>query len=117
MRAVRGAITASGNTVEAIEEATCSMLKEIERLNRIGPDDVVSAFFSLTADLNATYPARAARSIGWDAVPMLDTVEVDVPGGLRRTIRVLLHVDVSRPVRHAYLGEARSLRPDLGSDS
>ncbi len=113
MRAIRGAITASANSADAIERATCEMLREIERRNRIGARDVVSAFFSLTPDLNATYPARAARGIGWDSVPMLDTVEVSVPGGLERAIRVLIHVEGTGPVQHTYLGEARGLRPDL----
>lgn len=114
MRAIRGAITATANTAEAIEAATCEMLREIERRNGIAPGDVVSAFFSLTPDLNATFPARAARSIGWAVVPMLDTVEVSVPDSLPRTIRVLLHVNKHIDVRHAYLGAARALRPDLG---
>lgn len=113
VRAVRGAITVEHNTVEAIEEATCEMLRTIERRNRIGPESVVSAFFSLTSDLNATFPARAARGIGWGDVPMLDTVELDVPGSLRRTIRVLVHVDRDGPVHHAYLRGAEILRPDL----
>lgn len=114
MRAIRGAITAQENTAQAISDATCEMLREIERRNGIVASDVISAFFSLTPDLTATFPARAARTIGWDIVPMLDTVEVDVPGSLPRTIRVLLHVDTPGDVRHAYIGEAKGLRPDLG---
>lgn len=114
MRAIRGAITAADNTADAIEDATCETLREIERRNRIGPGDVVSAFFSLTPDLSATFPARAARRIGWDEVSMLDTVEVSVPGSLARVIRVLIHVDSDRPVCHTYLREASGLRPDLG---
>ncbi len=113
MKAIRGAITAGENTRDAIEDATCRLLKELERVNGIGPKDVVSAFFSMTPDLNATFPARAARAIGWSSVPMLDTVEVDVPGALPRTVRVLLHVETSGPVRHAYMDDAQSLRPDL----
>ena len=114
MRAIRGAITAVDNTAHAIESATCEMLREIERRNAISPADVVSAFFSLTPDLDATFPARAARTIGWESVPMLDTVEVNVPGSLARTIRVLIHVNTDQCVRHTYLGEAKALRPDLG---
>lgn len=113
MRAIRGAITAEENTAEAISTATCQMLREIERRNDIVVADVISAFFSLTPDLTATFPARAARTIGWHTVPMLDTVEVNVPGSLPRTIRVLLHVDTQREVRHTYLGGAVALRPDL----
>jgi chorismate mutase len=114
VRAIRGAITAADNTAPAIESATCEMLREIERRNAISPADVVSAFFSLTPDLDATFPARAARTIGWEGVPMLDTVEVNVPGSLARTIRVLIHVNTDQSVRHTYLGEAKALRPDLG---
>jgi len=117
LRAIRGAITVDANTTEAIEDATTEMLLEIQRRNEIGPDDVISAFFSLTPDLNATFPARAARFAGWQGIAMLDTVEVNVDGALPRTIRVLLHVDVERPVRHAYLRGAKSLRPDLAADS
>lgn len=113
MRAIRGAITVSENTGQAITEATCEMLREIECRNNLVAADVVSAFFSLTPDLTATFPARAARSIGWHSVPMLDTVEVDVPGALPKTIRVLLHVNREGDVRHAYLRGAAALRPDL----
>jgi chorismate mutase len=113
LRAIRGAITVTENTACAIEEATRTLLREIERRNGLTPEDVISAFFSLTPDLNATFPARAARTIGWDAVPMIDTIEVDVPGALPRTIRVLLHVETAAPVRHVYLREAAQLRPDL----
>lgn len=113
VRAIRGAITAGENSSHAIEEATCEMLVELQRRNELSAASVVSAFFSLTPDLNATFPARAARGIGWGGVPMLDTVEIDVPGALPRTIRVLLHVETDRPVRHAYLRDAASLRPDL----
>jgi chorismate mutase len=113
VQAIRGAITVQDNTAEAIDEATCDMLRTIQRKNGIGPESVVSAFFSLTPDLNATFPARAARGIGWGSVPMLDTVELDVPGSLRRTIRVLVHVDREGPVHHAYLRGAEILRPDL----
>lgn len=113
MKAIRGAITADENTAEAITTATREMLREIEQRNNIVAADVISAFFSLTPDLTATFPARAARSIGWHSVPMLDTVEVNVPGSLPKTIRVLLHVDMQRDVRHAYLGGAVALRPDL----
>lgn len=115
MRAIRGAITVSQNSVAAIEDATCELLREIEQRNGLGPENVISAFFSLTPDLNATFPARAARQIGWDSVAMLDTVEVNVPGAMPQTIRVLIHVDLDVPIRHAYLGEAAKLRPDLGS--
>lgn len=112
MRAIRGAITAETNSRDAICAATQHLLAEIARRNTLAPDEVISAFFTLTPDLDADFPARAARAMGWD-VPMLDMQELPVPGSLPRCIRVLLHVDLDREVRHAYLGEARALRPDL----
>lgn len=113
VRAIRGAITVDENTSSAIETATSEMLSEIQSRNNISPDDVISAFFSLTPDLNATFPARAARLVGWQNVAMLDTVEVNVAGALSRTIRVLVHANLEAPVHHAYLRDARILRPDL----
>ena len=112
MRAIRGAITVECNTAESIAEATQSLLGEIERRNALRPDEVISAFFTMTPDLDAAFPAWAARAMGWD-MPMLDMVEIDVPGALRRCLRVLLHVDRDAEVSHAYLREARTLRPDL----
>jgi chorismate mutase len=100
------------NTPQAIAAATQELLWEIARRNDLQVDEVISAFFTLTPDLNADFPARAARAIGWD-MPMLDTPEIDVPGALPRCLRVLLHVDRDASVRHAYLRGARSLRPDL----
>lgn len=115
MRAIRGAITVPADTAEAIEEATQTMLREISRRNNLRVEEVVSAFFTLTHDLCADFPARAARHIGWD-VPMIDMQEVPVPGSLSRCIRVLVLVDRDAPVRHAYLREARMLRPDLAEE-
>lgn len=112
MRAIRGAITVECNTAESIAEATQALLREIARRNALGPDEVISAFFTMTPDLDAAFPAWAAREIGWD-MPMLDMVEIDVPGALRRCLRVLLHVERDVEVSHAYLREARALRPDL----
>ena len=112
MKAIRGAITVDANTSAAIAEATQTLLAEIAQRNALTPADVISAFFTLTPDLNADFPARAARAAGWD-MPMLDTLEIAVPGALPCCLRVLLHVDRATPVRHAYLRGARHLRPDL----
>lgn len=112
MRAIRGAIDVSANTEEAISHATESLLTEISQRNELSRWEVICIFFTLTPDLNATFPARAARAAGWD-VPMLDTVELDVPGGLSCCLRVLLLTARDEAVRHAYLGRARELRPDL----
>lgn len=100
------------NSPDAIAEATQTLLKELARRNDLCPDEVVSAFFTLTPDLDADFPARAARAAGWD-VPMLDMQEIAVPGALSRCLRILLHVDRTTPVRHAYLRGAAALRPDL----
>ncbi|HZU12738.1 MAG TPA: chorismate mutase [Chloroflexota bacterium] len=116
MRAIRGAITVEQNTDDAITAATQELLAEVARTNRVGPRDTISMFFTLTPDLDAVFPARGARAMGWD-VPMLDMQEVPVPGALERCLRVLLHVEGRGPVHHCYLGGARALRPDLAGES
>ncbi len=113
-RGVRGAVTVPTNTAEDILEATTDLLTALIRLNELAPEDVASAFFTTTADLNATFPALAARELGWTEVPLLCAHEMDVPGALGGVVRVLLHVNTTRTaseIRHVYLGEARSLRP------
>lgn len=112
MKAIRGAIAVPENTAEAIGAATVELLEEIARRNCLVVDEVISVFFTLTPDLFADFPAHAARGHGWD-VPMLDMQEIAVPGALPRCLRVLVHVDRTTPVRHAYLRDARSLRPEL----
>jgi chorismate mutase len=87
--------------------------------NNLDPADIASAIFTVTPDLDAAFPAQAARKIGWDHVPLLDTVEIGVPGSLPRCIRVLVNWNTDQPpyaVRHIYLREAVGLRPDLQSD-
>lgn len=116
MQAMRGAITVDENTPAAILLATKHLLAEIAVRNQLAPGEVVSAIFTATPDLNAAFPAKAARELGWTEVALLDAVEMDVPGALPRTIRVLLLVE--RPhdpgtVSHVYLGDAVLLRPDL----
>lgn len=112
MKAIRGAITVAENSEEAIAAATSVLLREIERRNNLDVEDVISVFFTLTPDLNATFPARAARAAGWD-VPMLDMQEIPVPSSLSRCLRVLVHVDSGAQPRHVYLEGAKTLRPDL----
>jgi chorismate mutase len=112
MKAIRGAITVSENTRDAIAEGTCILVDELARRNDLNTDEVISIFFTLTPDLDADFPARSARMAGWD-VPMLDMQELPVPGSIERCIRILMHVDRTDPVRHAYLRDARRLRPDL----
>jgi len=115
LRGIRGAVTAPANTSEAIMEATTELLRALQAANGFALEDVESAIFTLTPDLNAEFPARAARELGWIDVPLLGAVEVDVPNAMPRCIRVLLHVYTTLPrtqVKHTYLGAAASLRPD-----
>jgi chorismate mutase len=115
-RGVRGATTADANTRDDILNATRQLLALMIRLNGIEPDQVASAMFSLTRDLDAEFPALAARQLGWIDVPLLCTYEVDVPGSLRRCVRVLIHWNTDKPqreIRHVYVKDAERLRPDL----
>lgn len=115
-RGIRGAVCAEANTVDAILEATTLLLEHIVAANDLAGDDLVSAVFTATRDLDAVYPARAARELGWTRIPLLCTQEMDVAGSLARCIRVLIHWNTDRSpdeIRHVYLGAARELRPDL----
>ena len=115
-RGVRGATTADENSRESIMQATRQLLALMIRQNQIEARDVASAIFTTTTDLNAEFPALAARQLGWLDVPLLCTNEIDVPDSLRRCIRVLIHwnTDVAQhQVRHVYLKGAVQLRPDL----
>jgi chorismate mutase len=117
-RGIRGATTATENTKEAILEATREMLYIMIRANRIEPDDVASAYFTTTTDLNATYPALAARQLGWYDAALLCGHEMQVPDGLALCIRVLIHWNTTRRGReivHVYLRGAKGLRPDRTS--
>jgi chorismate mutase len=117
VRAVRGAVDVPHNTAQAITDATKRLLLEMCEANEIGPDAIISVFFTVTVDLNAVYPAAAARALGWTDVPLLDAQEIEVGGGMPRVIRVLMHIESDRPrgrIRHVYLDGAFALRPDLG---
>ena len=113
--ALRGAASVDANEAAAIVSATEELMREIMARNGIGPDDVVSCIFTLTDDLDAEFPAVAARRLGFDRVPLLCAREVPVPGAIGRIIRVLIHYYAAEDHRaqHAYLGEARALRADL----
>jgi chorismate mutase len=113
--ALRGASTVDRNDPQAIIGATEWLLREIMRRNDLITDDVVSCIFTLTADLDAEFPAVAARNIGFDRVPLLCAQEVPVPGSLPMVIRILMHYyapDTHRS-QHVYLGDARRLRSDI----
>ncbi len=115
-RGVRGATTVETNTAEAILEATTELLQTLVEANAIEHDRVASIVFTTTMDLNAAFPAVAARELGWSDIALLNAHEMAVPGALPRCIRILLHVNTERTakeIRHIYLRDARKLRPDL----
>ena len=113
--ALRGAVSVDRNESADILSATEQLMTEIMERNTLSPDDVVSCIFTLTHDLDAEFPAVAARGIGFAKVPLLCAREVAVPGSLPRVIRVLIHYSApeGHEARHVYLGEARALRLDL----
>ena len=114
-RGVRGATTAENNSPEEILTATRQLLALMIRQNGIEPDDVCSAVFSTTTDLDAEFPALAARQLGWIDVALMCVNELDVPGSLRHCIRVLLHWNTDKPLEeivHVYIKGAAGLRPD-----
>lgn len=115
-RGVRGATTVPNNDRDEILEATRQLLALIIRRNGIDPKDVASAIFTVTSDLNAEFPALAARQLGWMDVPLICTHEISVPGSLPKCIRILLHWNTDRPqseIAHVYVRDAVRLRPDL----
>jgi chorismate mutase len=114
-RGVRGATTAEDNSAEEILKATRRLLAVMIRQNGISEADVASAIFSTTTDLDAEFPALAARQLGWLDVALMCGHELDVPGSLRRCIRVLLHWNTDKStgeIVHVYIKEAAKLRPD-----
>jgi chorismate mutase len=115
-RGVRGATTISADTRDEVLAATRQLLALMIRLNDIRPEDVGSAIFSTTEDVNAEFPALAARQLGWNDVPLLCTHELNVPGSLPLCIRVLVMWNTPRSqadIRHVYIKGAVRLRPDL----
>ena len=116
VRAIRGATQASANSAEAIDSATKELLLEMLRANQLTPVEVISVLFTVSPDLNAAFPAGSARELGFSEVPLICSVEIDVPGALERTIRVMAHVESSlskSEISHIYLGAAKSLRRDI----
>ncbi|HWF53788.1 MAG TPA: chorismate mutase [Solirubrobacteraceae bacterium] len=115
--ALRGAGSVPANEADAILAATDEVMRELMARNRLAPEAMVSCIFTLTEDLDAEFPAVAARRLGLDKVPLLCAREVPVPGSMPRIIRVLLHyyAEPDHVPRHVYLGEAAALRRDLES--
>ena len=115
-RGIRGAITITENSEQPIIDGTIRLLTDIIKTNQIESDDIVSIFFSVTEDLNATFPARAARTLGLTDTPLLCFHEIRVPDGLEKCIRILMHVNSNKSkaaIKHIYLEKAESLRPDI----
>jgi len=116
VRGIRGAIKVENNSKEAIISATKELLLKMIEANDVKPDDIASIFFTATTDLNAEFPAYATRGMGYDLVPLLCASEIDVPKGMTRLIRILIHVNTEisqENIRHQYLGETSKLRPEL----
>ena len=113
VRAIRGATTADENTKESIVEATIHLLKKIVEENNLDKNEVISAFFTTTKDLNAQFPAVAARTIGWTEVALMCSHEMDIPDAQNMCIRVMVHVNTDmlpNQIQNVYLKEAVNLR-------
>jgi chorismate mutase len=116
IRGVRGAITVEENLADEILQATKVLLMEMIKTNELTEDAIASILFSTTPDLNAAFPAAAARGMGWVQVPMMCAQEIAVPGGLPKCIRVLIMINTEKKqhdIQHVYMRGARVLRPDL----
>ncbi len=117
--ALRGATTVESDSPEQIAAATTELLNELTSRNGLVPSDIISAIFTVTPDIVSDFPARAARNLGWDEVSLLCTNEIPVTGALEHCIRVLIHAETVRDrasIRHVYLRDAKTLRPDLISE-
>ncbi len=115
--ALRGAVQAGENSREAILAATEELMRTMIERNSLEADDMVSCIFTTTADLDAEFPAVAARQLGLDTVPLLCTREIPVPGSMERVIRVMLHyyADAAATPVHVYVGATQALRADLNA--
>lgn len=118
-RGIRGATTVEHNTREEILAATTEMLQILIQRNALQAEDIASAIFSVTDDLDAEFPALAARKLGWTEVALMCSREIPVPHSLRKCIRVLLHVNTTRSaaeIQHVYIHGAVTLRPTFGQN-
>ena len=115
LRALRGATTVDRNDADLILAGTEELVREVMERNGLHPDDMVSCIFTCTGDLDAEFPAVAARRLGLTRVPLLCAREIDVPGSLPRVIRLMLHCYSESEGQHVYLRDAVSLRRDLES--
>ena len=120
VRGIRGATTVDRNERDEIIAAAKELLQAIIEANEIDPDDVASAWFTTTADLNAEFPAVGARQMGWTSVPLMCGHEMSVPGSLPMCLRILLHVNTDKgphEVQHIYIRGASALRPYLSTST
>ncbi|WP_210492663.1 chorismate mutase [Patulibacter sp. SYSU D01012] len=118
LHALRGAISVEADDADEILARTTELMHELLRRNALRPEDVVSCIFTATPDLKAAFPAAAARQMGFDQVPLMCAVEIDVPGALPKIIRVMAHYYAAADdhrAQHVYLGRATALRKDLAS--
>jgi len=119
-RGIRGATTVPANTALDILQAASELLEKIVTVNQVGKDDVAAIIFTATPDLDAVYPAVAARQLGWTYTPLVCTQEMVVPGSLAQCLRILVMWNTDRSpkeIHHIYLNGARVLRPDLAEES
>ena len=120
LRAIRGATTAETNTREAILSATRELLLAIVQANQLEVADIVSIWFTLTPDLDAAFPARAARELGWTHTALLDAQAPRIANDVPRCIRVMMHCETNRTaqeIQHIYLRDAKRLRPDWAKEA
>lgn len=120
LRGIRGATTVDANTREAVLQATTELLSALIDANDIRRDDIASVIFTTTADVNAEFPALAARHMGWSNVALMCGHEMAVPGSLPMCLRILMHVNTAKTpdeLRFVYLRGARVLRPDVAADA
>ncbi|HHY38356.1 MAG TPA: chorismate mutase [Clostridia bacterium] len=116
IRGVRGATTVENDLEEEVLDACKELLLQMQRQNAIRPEDLAAVIFTVTPDIKSAFPAKAARLLGWTFVPLIDAVEPDVENAPTKCIRVLMLWNVDLPqdsIKHVYLRNARSLRPDL----
>ena len=116
VRAVRGAVQVGSSDRTEILAGTAELVTEVMSRNELSPDDVISVIFTATPDLTAEFPALAARQLGFQEVPLLCASELDVPGAMQRVVRLMMHIETSKPraaVQHVYLRGAAALRLDI----
>ncbi|MEO0010985.1 MAG: hypothetical protein RIQ39_574 [Actinomycetota bacterium] len=116
VRAIRGAVQVEENSASAIATGTKELLSEILRANTLEVSQIISVLLTATPDLNAAFPAAAAREVGFESTPLLCAVEIDVPGALPRVVRAMVTVETEQSlpeITHIYLGGAKALRRDI----